>query len=151
MSSHESESILVTRVLIGSPERVFDAWINPALLQKWLAPKAEVDARDGGQFRLEVAKPEGVHVVTGKYEEFKPNERLVMTWVYDGPMGSADKMEALLTVDFALNLDLTVCALGWIFVSQLVCARSAINGPSRTSIIRSRLRTDLIGELTSDG
>ena len=99
MSNRESESISVTRILTGSPDRVFDAWIDPSFLQQWLAPKAEVDAREGGHFRLEVAKPEGVHVVTGEFREFKRNERLVMTWVYDGPMGAAEDMEALLTVD----------------------------------------------------
>jgi uncharacterized protein len=67
-------------------------------VQRWLAPKAEVDARAGGHFRLEIAKPEGTHVVTGKYREFIPNERLVMTWVYNGPMAATGEMEALLTV-----------------------------------------------------
>jgi uncharacterized protein YndB with AHSA1/START domain len=99
MSKHESESIRLTQVLSASAERVFDAWINPSLLQQWLAPKAEVDAREGGHFRLEVPKPEGVHVVTGKYQEFKPNERLVMTWVYEGPLGTEGNMEALLSVE----------------------------------------------------
>lgn len=110
MSGHKSESIRVSRVLIGSPERIFEAWINPAVLQRWLAPKAEVDARDGGHFRLEVAKPEGVHVVTGRYLEFKANERLVMTWVYDGPMGPGD-MEALLSIELrkhSSNTELTL-------------------------------------------
>jgi uncharacterized protein YndB with AHSA1/START domain len=101
MSSHESESIRVTRVLTGSIERVFNAWTDSAFLQQWLAPKVEVDARPGGHFRLEVAKPEGVHVVIGIYREFKPNGRLVMTWVYDGPMGAAEHMEALLTVELS--------------------------------------------------
>lgn len=99
MSNHESESIGVTRILTGSPDRVFDAWINPFFLQQWLAPKAEVEAREGGHFRLEVAKPEGLHVVIGEYQEFRPNQRLVMTWVYDGPMGPAEDMESLLTVE----------------------------------------------------
>src|SRR5690242_3605865 len=99
MSSHESASIRVTRVLPGPPKSVFEAWTNPTLLQKWLAPKAELDAKEGGRFRLEVSKPEGVHIVTGKYQEFKPNERLIMTWVYDGPMGTEGDMEALLRVE----------------------------------------------------
>jgi len=58
-----------------------------------------VDARVGGHFRLEIRKQEEVHVVTGEYREIVPSQRIVMTWVYDGPMGSAEKMEALLTVD----------------------------------------------------
>lgn len=85
MFDHKSESIYLPRILTGNPDRVFDAWTNPFLLQQWLAPKAQVDAREGGHFRLEAPKPEGVHVVTGIYQEFKQNERLVMTWVYDGP------------------------------------------------------------------
>ena len=111
MSNHELESVRVTRVLAGSPERVFNAWIDSALLQHWLAPKVEVDAKEGGHFRLEVAKPEGVHVVTGSYLDFKPNERLVMTWVYDGPMGTAKDMESLLTVELrkrGSNTEITV-------------------------------------------
>jgi uncharacterized protein YndB with AHSA1/START domain len=111
MSNRESESIRVTRVLTGSAEGVFEAWVNPALLQQWLAPKAQVDAKQGGHFRLEVPKPEGVHIVTGKYQEFKPNERLVMTWVYDGPMGTEGDMEALLRIELrkhGSNTELTL-------------------------------------------
>ena len=99
MPNHESDSIRVSRVLTGSAERVFNAWIDPAIVQRWLAPKAEIDAIEAGHFRLEVAKPEGTHVVTGKYRQFIRNERLVMTWVYDGPMAAAGEMEALLTVE----------------------------------------------------
>ena len=99
MSSHESESIRLTRMLTGSPQGVFEAWTNAARLQQWLAPKAQVDAREGGNFRFEVPKAEGAHVVTGKFQEFKTNERLVMTWVYDGPMGTEGDMEALLKVE----------------------------------------------------
>ena len=111
MSNHESESIRVNRVLTGSVERVFSAWTDPVVVQRWLAPKAEIDAREGGRFRLEVAKPEGAHVVTGKYLEFVRNERLVMTWVYDGPMAAAGEVEALLTVELrkhGSNTELTL-------------------------------------------
>jgi len=41
----------------------------------------------------------GLPKVTGEYREIVPSQRIVMTWVYDGPMGSAEKMKALLTVD----------------------------------------------------
>jgi uncharacterized protein YndB with AHSA1/START domain len=94
-----TDSVLITRRLAASPERVFNAWTDPSLLQRWLAPIAETDPRLGGPFRLEVSKPEGSHVVTGEYRELVPDRRLVMTWVYEGPMAPARKMEALLTVD----------------------------------------------------
>jgi hypothetical protein len=63
------DSVHLIRRVAASPEQVFAAWTNAALLQRWLAPKAEADARLGGRFRLEVAKPEGSHIVTGEYRE----------------------------------------------------------------------------------
>lgn len=39
MSSHKSESISLTRILTGAPDRVFDAWVNPPILQQWLGPR----------------------------------------------------------------------------------------------------------------
>ncbi|MDE3178738.1 MAG: SRPBCC domain-containing protein [Acidobacteriota bacterium] len=96
----DRDSIRVTRRLAAPPERAFEAWVNPALLCRWLAPIAEADARAGGCYRLEVSKPEGSHVVAGVYREFAPADRLVMTWVYEGPMAPEGKMEALLTVEF---------------------------------------------------
>ncbi|MGH9359586.1 MAG: SRPBCC family protein [Terriglobia bacterium] len=100
MSAAECESVRVTRRLAAPPERVFESWVNPAFLRRWLAPIAEVEARVGGRFRLEVSKPEGAHVVSGKYREFLRSQRLVMTWVYEGPMAPAGKIETLLTVEF---------------------------------------------------
>ncbi|HEV2416462.1 MAG TPA: SRPBCC domain-containing protein [Terriglobia bacterium] len=90
----------MTRRFAGPPERVFEAWVNPALLRCWLAPIAEADGRAGGRLRLEVSKPGGAHVVSGEYLEFLPSQGLVMTWVYEGPMAPEGKMEALLRVDF---------------------------------------------------
>ena len=95
-----AESVCVTRRIAASPAQVFEAWTNAALLQRWLAPQAEAAVREGGHFRLEVSRPEGSHIVTGEYREFMPGRRLVMTWVYEGPMAPEGKMDALLTVDF---------------------------------------------------
>lgn len=64
------------------------------------AQTVEADTRVGGPFRLEASKPEGRHVVGDEYREFVRDQRVVMTWVYDGPMASAGKMEALFTVEF---------------------------------------------------
>src|SRR5215471_9874745 len=100
MSVGELESVRITRLFNASPEQVFEAWVDPDILRRWLATKVEVDARVGGHLRLEVSKPEGTHVVTGVYRELVPGQHIMMTWVYAGPMGSADKMEASLTVDF---------------------------------------------------
>lgn len=98
LSASVGKGQVVTRRLAATPEQVFKAWTNAAVLQRWLAPKVEA-VPDGGHFRLEVSKPEGSHVVTGEYRELVSNRRIVMTWVYDGPMAPARGMEALLTID----------------------------------------------------
>jgi uncharacterized protein YndB with AHSA1/START domain len=100
MSVTECESIRVMRRIAATPERVFRAWVDPEQLRRWLAPVAEADARAGGHFRLAVSAPEGEHVVTGEYLEFVPDQRIAMTWVYEGPMAPEGKMEARLTVEF---------------------------------------------------
>jgi uncharacterized protein YndB with AHSA1/START domain len=54
MPASEVQAVHVTRRLNASPERVFEAWVNADLLERWLAPIVEVDARVGGHFRLEI-------------------------------------------------------------------------------------------------
>jgi uncharacterized protein YndB with AHSA1/START domain len=66
------DSVHLIRRVAASPEQVFADWTNAALLHRWPAPKAE-----------------GSHIVTGEYRELVRNRRLVMTWVYEGPMASS--------------------------------------------------------------
>ena len=75
-------------------EQVFDAWINPDVLKRWWAaaptwstPLAEVDAREGGSYRLSMKTDDGdVHTVRGEFTEVSPPERLAYTWTWEeGP------------------------------------------------------------------
>jgi uncharacterized protein YndB with AHSA1/START domain len=51
-------SLTLQRRLNASPGKVFRAWTQPAQILKWMHPSgnemihAEVDAREGGSFRL---------------------------------------------------------------------------------------------------
>ena len=94
------ESVAVVRTVKAPPQQVFAAWTDAAHLQRWLAPIAQADGRVGGHFRLEVQTADGSHVVAGEYRELVPNQRLVMTWVYEGPMVPAGKAPTKVTVDF---------------------------------------------------
>jgi uncharacterized protein YndB with AHSA1/START domain len=70
----------------ASPERVFDAWLDPAMASTWLFATAsrpmarvEIDARVGGSFRF-VDRQDGAETEhTGKYLEIVPHRRLVFT------------------------------------------------------------------------
>lgn len=68
------------------PEKVFDAWIDPATAGRWLfatawrpMSKATIDARAGGAFRFE-ERPGGKGAVqAGRYLEVDRPGRLVLT------------------------------------------------------------------------
>jgi uncharacterized protein YndB with AHSA1/START domain len=60
---------------------------------------AELDARPGGRYRIDV---DGVHIASGVYEIIDPPRRLVMSWGWEGhptvPPGSTT-VEITLTSD----------------------------------------------------
>lgn len=100
-------SITLTRTIDAPVASVFEAWIDPALIQRWLAPhpcevrEAIVDARPGGRYSIVVVDPEGnVHRTSGEYLELVPGHRLVKTWIYDGPFFSGDRTPSIVTVEF---------------------------------------------------
>lgn len=66
------------------PERVYQAWLDPALLAQWMSPVGHevvsVDARPGGRFRI-VMDGDGREIEhVGRYRELDPGRRLVFTW-----------------------------------------------------------------------
>ena len=83
--------VRVARTFATSPERVFDAWLDPASVGKWLfavasRPLARVtlDARVGGAFRL-VDRHDGKRVEhAGEYVEIERPRRLVFTLSTEG-------------------------------------------------------------------
>lgn len=79
--------------LKASPEEVFDAWTDPEILARWMAPSPEyyprVHVHDDGSFTIAMCHQGGaVHTVEGMYLEVHRPQRLVLEWGWaDGPMG----------------------------------------------------------------
>ncbi len=85
---------------VGVPRHdVFAAWTQPELMTRWGVNDFTADPRPGGHYRQVTIDDSGRHVVSGEYREFVPDERLVMTWNYDGPEPGT-KSETLVTVEF---------------------------------------------------
>jgi uncharacterized protein YndB with AHSA1/START domain len=101
-------SVTIERTLSASPERVFAAFTNPALLAKWWGMKdsamilCEADVKVGGQWRIGTCSSEGKeHWVHGFYREVVPSSRLVFTWIWEPPNASTPEM--LVNITFVGN------------------------------------------------
>jgi uncharacterized protein YndB with AHSA1/START domain len=112
--------VRLERVIPASANEVYRAWLDPDLLQRWLAPggitveRAEVEARVGGRYRIWHADS-GVHI--GGFEceivELVPDERIVFQWGFVGPERTAGPVyDSLLTITLrSVSRDATVLTL----------------------------------------
>ncbi|HLW74970.1 MAG TPA: SRPBCC family protein [Gammaproteobacteria bacterium] len=87
MSSNQTVTVKVTRRFKASPERVFDAWLDPAKARLFLfatptgqVVRADIDARVGGRFLI-VDRRDGDDVAhEGEYLEIVRPRRLIFTF-----------------------------------------------------------------------
>lgn len=89
MNPESDISVQVTRHLRAAPERVFDAWLDPALLGHWMfgpevrdeqIVRLQMDARVGGTFSFVVRRGGDEIDHIGRYLVIERPRRLVFTW-----------------------------------------------------------------------
>ena len=87
MTADPKPSLRMTRQFDALPERVFDAWINPAKVRKWLFASpaderytAEIDARVGGKWSITARRAGTNYTAEGEYLEIDRPRRLVFTF-----------------------------------------------------------------------
>jgi uncharacterized protein YndB with AHSA1/START domain len=98
--------LTITRVFDAPREVVFRAWTDPEQVSQWWgphgfsAPVVELDARPGGELRVDMQGPDGtISPITGVIHEVSEPERLVVTTrLVDGD--GRTLIEALHTVAF---------------------------------------------------
>ncbi len=123
-----------TRRIPAPPRDVYRAWLDPALLARWMAPglevtRAEVDARVGGHLRIWHAE---AGVPAGGFEceivELVADERLVFRWGFVGPeRARGPAYDSLLTVTLrAVGDDATELTLVHERLDDLAAARPDI-------------------------
>jgi len=100
------EQILITRELDAPKHLVYEAYTTPELVKRWWSGHrgevtiAEIDLRVGGAWRYVMVAEGGFEVAFhGEYHEIVPNERIVMTEVYEAP-----ETQALPEADAPLNI-----------------------------------------------
>jgi uncharacterized protein YndB with AHSA1/START domain len=86
MSKTET-SLELKRVFQAPLQRLYQAWIDPQMLNAWFHPnnqlttEAEVDLQVGGRYRIQMKPAQGEpYIVGGVYQEIVPEEKLVFTW-----------------------------------------------------------------------
>ena len=99
MSATPTVAATVRHAFAAPPERVFDAWLDPATIGRWIfgggeLVRAAIDPRPGGAFTL-VARGDGpgeevVHA--GEYLEIDRPRRLVFTWAIPAESPDADRV-----------------------------------------------------------
>ena len=88
------DQILITREFDAPRHLVYRAWTTPELIKRWWAGRrgtvtsVEIDLRVGGAWRYVMRANPGFEVAFhGEYHEIVPDERLVLTEVFEGAPG----------------------------------------------------------------
>lgn len=87
-------SLTCRRTIKATPEQVYKAWLDPAMMTRFMSPRpdmhvreARADARVGGRFYvMMVADRDLPH--EGTYKELTPFSRIVFTW--EAPWSAPD-------------------------------------------------------------
>ena len=85
-ASPHAFDLVLERVIDASPEKIYRAYTDPAILSQWFAPKpwritdAVIEPKVGGRFDFVMHGPEGERFPnSGVFLEVVPNRRLIST------------------------------------------------------------------------
>lgn len=77
----------VRKTIRATPQQLFDAWTQPAILRQWWGPKGvtcidvQMDLRVGGSYRIANRFQDGrVIWIAGEFEQIESPSLLVYTW-----------------------------------------------------------------------
>lgn len=80
-------TFVIERTYDASPQRVFDAWADPAAKTKWFGPREKpegaysLEFRVGGREHLTVPTPDGnIYTFDALYYDIVPGRRIVYTY-----------------------------------------------------------------------
>ena len=90
----DKDAVKIVREMAAPPAAVYDAFINPDGLMRWMGPRrfkatdVEIVSEVGGSARITVEAENGdVGSCDWKYVELVPDERIVISFAFGGPNG----------------------------------------------------------------
>lgn len=88
------------------PHAVFAFLVTDAGMQAWMGQHAQLDARPGGRFAVDIAG----HPVRGRFLEISPHDRVVVSWGFAGsdelPAGASTVAFTLTAIATGTRVDL---------------------------------------------
>ncbi len=80
-------TLTVSRLIKADAKRIYDAWLDPAMISRFMRPDADVtipkatnDPRVGGRFDILMQAGDKQIPHAGTYLDLTPHERIVFTW-----------------------------------------------------------------------
>jgi uncharacterized protein YndB with AHSA1/START domain len=101
MTTNNTNTVRLHRVLRSTPERVYRAFLDADAMAKWLPPNGftgkvhQIDVKVGGGYKMSFTNftTGKAHSFGGTYVELKPNERIQYTNKFDNMPGLEGEMK----------------------------------------------------------
>jgi uncharacterized protein YndB with AHSA1/START domain len=147
MTTSNTSTIRLHRVLMAPPERVYRAFLDPGAMCKWLPPNGftgqvhHLEAKVGGTYKMSFTNfsTGHSHSFGGEYLELKPNELIRHTDRFDDPNMPGEMVTTITFRQVSVGTELNIvqegvpemipaeaCYLGWqeslLLLGQLVQA-----------------------------
>lgn len=134
MTTNNTNTIKLHRVLHAPPERVYRAFLDPSALVKWLPPNGftgqvhHLEATVGGTYKMSFTNfsTGNSHSFGGEYLELKPNELIRHTDRFDDPNLPGEIVTTIRLTKASVGTELNIlqegvpavippeaCYLGW--------------------------------------
>ena len=107
--TNERDDIVEREIQIAAPPAtVFQYFVDPERLARWIGQALAVDVRPGGEMRVLIA---GQHVSSGRFVEIDPPRRLVYTMGWDEPNHPIPPGSTRVEIDLTADGDGTLLRL----------------------------------------
>jgi len=144
MSTNNTNTVRLHRVLRATPERVYRAFLDADAKAKWLPPNGFTgkvhhnDVKVGGTYRMSFTNftTGSSHTFGGTYTELTPNERIVHTDRFDDPNLPGEMLVTIELKQVSCGTELNITQEG---IPEMIPAESCYLGWQESLVLLGML------------